>query len=145
MSQTDDLDDRLTSFKQDETIIHRRRERTAEKARLIYKWSLRITAAGSLLVLVGLFICAWYFSLDDIQTALIRVKPKLAAWRIVLFIIIVGGWPSWCISYRRWADLSDWQYHQMLKWRWRVGVWLILFEAVFTHNVIGKFFDSFNL
>ena len=74
-----------------------------------------------------------------VGSGLQAARPWFAVWRLLVLIAVVIGWSpvvERIAHYRGWEPEHT-QFVQGL--RWRVAVWLIIFELVVVQNVVGRF------
>lgn len=116
-----------------------RSESSAEKGRRVLRWSLIVTAGFVLLVILGLILANQLYGIETIERFTDRAKPWLAGWRIVWFIALIGGWRYWSLLYAAWSGMNDRQFRLLLSYRWRIALWLLVMEAVFSQGVLSEF------
>jgi hypothetical protein len=134
-------------FNQDNPTIHMKnlsaKEITQEKGAKVFRWSLIIFAGLALIVIVGPMISvAYYDDIEAIDQFMSTARPWLSAWRLLLFVIVIGGWRHWTAVYAKWAGLTDDQWGRMFDYRWRMALWLLMTEAVFTQGVLTEFINN---
>ena len=131
---------------QDNPIIHMNslsaKEVTQEKGAKVFRWSLIIFAGLTLTVIVGLMISVAYYDIEAIDQFMAAARPWLSVWRLLLFVIVIGGWRVWTAVYAKWVGLTDVQWGRMLDYRWRMALWLLVTEAVFTQGVLIEFVNN---
>ena len=113
-----------------------------KKGKQVFRWSLIMTTVFSLVIFIGLSISHYLYSTETINQFLDGIKPWLAAWRFFLFIVLIGGWRQWTAVYAKWAGLSGDQLDRMLGYRWRMALWLLVMEAVFSQGILTEFVNS---
>lgn len=126
----------------DEKPNENKRAAASKRGQQVFKWSVLVTAIGSLVIAIGLIVASHYYPIETIKRAVESAEWPLAVWRIALFVAIIGGWPRWSVLYAAWAGLSNEQLTFMLNYRWRMALWLLLMEAVLSHGVVVDFIDN---
>lgn len=109
--------------------------------RLLSTLGLGLALLAALMMLVGLVLGLWAYQagLPAVERALDAAKPYLAAWRLLVFLILIGGWPRWIdVAARRWR-WPEAKRRAVLALRWRAVAWLLVIEALFVQNVGGEF------
>ena len=133
-------------FNQDNPTTHMNssnaKEITQEKGAKVFRWSLIIFAGLALIVIVGLMISYAYYGIEAIDQFMITARPWLSAWRLLLFVIVIGGWRLWTAVYANWAGFTGDQWGRMLDYRWRMALWLLVTEVVFTQGVLTEFINN---
>ncbi len=116
-----------------------------KKGRRVYRWLLRISAALALLVICALVIAVTFDRVDLIQQWSYSAKTWLSSWRLLCFVLIIGGWRYGSSWYAQWTGLDDNQLDRMLDYRWRVALWLLVMEAIFSQNILTELFSSHSM
>ncbi len=116
-----------------------------KKGRRVYQWLLRISASLALLVIIALVVAVTFDRVDLIQQWSYSAKPWLSSWRLFCFVLIIGGWRHWSSWYAQWTGLDDNQLDRMLDYRWRVALWLMVMEAIFSQNILTELFSSHSM
>ncbi|MGX2040257.1 hypothetical protein ACWJKU_08995 [Methylocaldum sp. MU1018] len=109
--------------------------------RLLSTLGLGLALLAALLMLVGLVLGLWAYQagLPAVERALDAATPYLAAWRLLVFLILIGDWPRWIDSAarrRRWPEAKR---QAAMALRWRAAAWFLVIEALFVQNVGGEF------
>ena len=104
--------------------------------------SLKITAGLALLICVGLIVSVATSNLETIDRLLGSVRPWLLSWRILVFLVLIGGWRQWSVIYTQWAGMNEAQLVRMLDCRWRIAIWLLVMEAVLSQGVLSEFVNN---
>lgn len=120
---------------------HSQDESAMEKGRLVFRWSLIVTAGFALLVMLGLILANQLYGIEAIERFTDHAKPWLTLWRAALFIALIGGWRYWSLLYAAWSGMSDHQFQRLLRYRWRIALWLLVMEAVFSQGVLFEFIN----
>ena len=92
-------------------------------------------------VAIGLAVWVEHTSPVDIAQTLERVQPWLLLWRLVLFAVVIGGWPTWARLITRWQSWSEAQYERLVAARWTVALWLTVLELALGQNILGRFIN----
>ncbi len=119
--------------------ISKHEQYSRQKGRWVFNRLFIITGLLFLLVAIGLFIGVNVFTIELIDQWISQSKVWLGLWRLIVFIIIIGFWPHWSSLYAHWSSMNDEQLEQMLGYRWRIAVWMLVMEAVFSHNILSLF------
>ena len=112
------------------------------RGRQVFFGALAITVGFSGLVLVGLIALNIDYSMESIDHFIAAAKPWLQVWRLVLFLILIGAWSQWTERYARWAGLNGAQRLDLLTYRWRMALWLLVMEAVLAQGILVDFVDQ---
>ncbi len=105
-----------------------------------YQW---LFISGSLLalgILIALVIAISINNVEVISQWQQITSPWLSIWRLFLFLILMGGWRYWSELYAQWANLDESQLSQMLSYRWRIALWLLIMEAIFSQHLLTELF-----
>lgn len=105
----------------------------------VFIGSLKLTMALAVLIMIGLVISYTYSNLESVDKFISTAKPWLLFWRMLLFLVLIAGWPQWSVFYAQWAGMDKAQLDRMLEYRWRIALWLLVMEAVFSQNVLSEF------
>lgn len=108
----------------------------------VFIGSLKLTMALAVLIMIGLVISYTYSNLESVDTFITTAKPWLLFWRILLFLVLIAGWPQWSSIYAQWAVMNKAQLDRMLACRWQIALWLLVMEAVFSQNVLSEFVNN---
>ncbi len=119
---------------------------TAEqKGKRLFRWFLITTALFALLTLVGLIISYSATDIESVDQRLHAARPWLAAWRFLLFVILIGGWRVGSKMYARWTQMDAEQVQKLLNYRWRMALWLLVMEAILSQDVLAVFVNNIAL
>lgn len=113
-----------------------------EKGASVYRW---LFISGSLLVLgilIALIVTVSINKVEVITQWQVVTSPWLTIWRLFLFLALIGGWRYWSELYTQWANLNESQLFQMLSYRWRIALWLLIMEAIFSQHLLTELFVS---
>ncbi len=64
------------------------------------------------------------------------LKPYLFGWRVLVFVVVIGGWPVWvdiAVS-QQWVTLD--QSTELTTYRWSLALWLVLLEVVINQHLL---------
>jgi len=107
-------------------------------------WRVLLWSSVALVALVVVGHIAWsqLAGPEAVGRGLAAARPWFAAWRFLLYVVVFLGWAP---AVDRNAEYQGWEpdhaeYVQGL--RWRVAIWLILFEMVLAQNVVGRFLEG---
>lgn len=106
-----------------------------------FRITLKITAWLVITVIIGLTVGLSFYDMKTVESALESADIWLSFWRLGLFFILIVGWSRWTALYANWSGLEDAQYSEMLSYRWRIALWLLIMEAVLSQKVLSKFFS----
>lgn len=89
-------------------------------------------------------VIAWQHARDaqTVAASIANMRPWLTAWRAVLFISLIGLWPSLINALADRYAWSDEKRQHVTAQRWRVAAWLIVIELVLVRNLIAKFIQA---
>lgn len=106
-------------------------------------WAVLGLVAGlTLLAGLGLLVWGHYQDMEVIDRQLEAARPWLAAWRLTVFLVLIGGWPYWMAWLARYGKWSEARREAPRAQRWRIALWLIVLELVLVQNVVGRFMQS---
>lgn len=111
-----------------------------EKGASAYRW---LFISGSLLalgILIALIVAVSINKVEVITQWQNLASPWLSIWRLFLFLALIGGWRYWSELYTQWANLDENQLSQMLSYRWRIALWLLIMEAIFSQHLLTELF-----
>ena len=104
------------------------------------RWGAAALAAivflGMVLVLAGV-LTVWgrVESPAAIAVHLRVAGPALAAFRLALALVLIGGWPHWVEVLARVYRLSPARASDLVQMRWRLAAWLIVLELILVQGV----------
>lgn len=107
----------------------------------VFRWLLIIFAVLVLMIAAFSFAVS-YGNPGAVTQWLESSKFTLTLWRLLLFLILIGGWRYWSELYAYWTSLSDEQFEKMLDYRWRVAAWLLIMEMIFSQHILSELFVS---
>ena len=91
-------------------------------------------AAGAAAVASHVLRLAASGGMSAVDARLAGLSPWLLLLRIAIYSGIVGGWPCWTAAAAKPHGWNPAQMAFMKSLRWRVAVWLLLYEAVFAQD-----------
>ncbi len=84
----------------------------------------------------------WYSvetsSVNEVQTRVDAMKPIFTGIRLFLIILIAVLWPFVTNNFHRVGRIDKAQATTMLALRWRIVIWLVVFELVLGQNLLGQ-------
>lgn len=98
--------------------------------------------ALAFLIIIGLVISYAYTNLESVDRLMITAKPWLLLWRMVVFLVLIAGWPQWSAMYAQWAGMNKAQLDRMLGCRWRIALWLLVMESVLSQGILSEFANN---
>lgn len=114
--------------------------RTRSKGERAFRFCLMLFGIGVLASAFLVTVWTGHSGPEAVPQGLQAAKPWLAAWRLILFAIVIGGWRHWIDRLADWAGLNERQRRDVLARRWRVASWLLVIEALLVHGVAAEFF-----
>ena len=109
----------------------------ASKGHQAFSFCLRVFIVAGF-VIATLFSLMMYSLGDGAITAVQSLKPWLACWRVGVFLSLIGGWPYWINHYAHWAKLDTNQRHNLIHYRWRFAILLLVIEAILVQRVFAE-------
>jgi hypothetical protein len=111
---------------------------TISSPRRILYW---ISGIGLCLVLLISYVVVYWFGFEALEQGAQYLKPWLAAWRALLFVLLIGGWPVWIqlLTKRGWLTVT--QRIELLDFRLSIALLLILLEVLLSQKVLIHFVD----
>lgn len=104
--------------------------------------SLKFTMVLAVLIIIGLVVSYAYSNLESIDRVITRTEPWLLTWRVLVFFVLIAGWPKWSVMYAQWADMNKDQLDRMLRCRWRIALWLLIMEAILVQGILTEFVNN---
>jgi hypothetical protein len=104
--------------------------------------TLIFTAIGSVLAALIVVTAFWLYPAHQAIAFFESLSTPLVFWRLLLFMVLIGGWPFWTRWYSQWGYLNTEQSDRLLGLRWRLAGWLIIGELLLTQNILGHFMDQ---
>ena len=115
-------------------------EFSREKGAGAYRWLFISCSLLALGILITLLIVVSINNVEVIPQWQNLTSPWLLIWRLFLFLALIGGWRYWSELYTQWANLDESQLSQMLSYRWRIALWLLIMEAIFSQHLLTELF-----
>ncbi len=115
-------------------------EFSREKGASAYRWLFISSSLLALGILITLVIAISINNVEVISQWQQITSPWLSIWRLFVFIALIGGWRYWSELYTQWAKLNESQLSQMLSYRWRIALWLLIMEAIFSQHLLTELF-----
>ena len=108
----------------------------------IFKTLVIMTCMFALIIIIGLAVSLNYSNVEKIDQLMLLSRPWLGVWRLLLFLIVFGFWPKWSVLYAGWASMNTEQLELMLAYRWRMALWVLVMEAVFSQKILSHFVNQ---
>lgn len=89
-------------------------------------------AAVMILAAAGLMLWSRNQDLEALRRTMEAARPMLALWRLLLYALIVAGWPRLC----RWLAPATAAW--LAGRRWDVAVCLLLYELLLVQGSLGR-------
>lgn len=94
-----------------------------------------IFAALMISVVYGLLIL---FTGAAVINAWFALEPYLVFWRLLWFLVLIGGWPVWVHRFGDWAQLPPLARQALINARWRFAGFLIVADLL----MVQTWFDG---
>ena len=111
-----------------------------KKGASVYRWLFISCSLLALGILIALIVSVSINNTGVIERWQNLTSPWLSIWRLFLFLVLIGGWRYWSEFYTQWANLNESQLSQMLSYRWRIALWLLIMEAIFSQHLLTELF-----
>ena len=108
----------------------------------IFKTLVIMTCMFALIIIIGLAVSLNYSNVEKIDQLMLLSRPWLGVWRLLLFLIVFGFWPKWSVFYASWTSMNTEQLELMLAYRWRMALWVLVMEAVFSQKILSHFVNQ---
>ncbi len=97
---------------------------------------LWITVIGLGLIAASMALVINLYGVEALETGVQQLKPVLLGWRLLVFIILIGGWPIWVSTAknRGWIDAS--RQSGLTSYRWTCALWLLLLEVFLNQGLL---------
>lgn len=92
-------------------------------------------AVAALILIVAQFVS----SLEGLASVMEASQFGFALWRLSLFLLLIGAWPTFTVGYANRVGLSADQTASLKTYRWRMAVWLLVMEALFCQTLWLEF------
>lgn len=112
------------------TVFRRRHTPRSALERLSLRLWWGASAAAALIAAAMGWACI-RFGVDATSAWRVSVRPWLLVWRVLLFAVLVGGWPLWIDLVSKACRLNSTQRALLLRLRMRLAVYLLAYEALF--------------
>ncbi len=106
----------------------------------LFDWIMKIFWLGLALIIVLISVWSWRVGPWAMSQGVAAAQPYFLAWRALLLIALIGGWPLLVGRLARHFRFSLIQQQALLAVRWRLALWLILIEILLVQGVLGQFF-----
>lgn len=87
--------------------------------------------AAAVLIAAGVGGAYLHFGVAAASAWQASARPWLLAWRLLLFAVLIGGWPWWTDLVGAYCRLDGGQRQFLLSLRWRLAAYLLAFEVLF--------------
>lgn len=118
-------------------------DRKRSKGKQVYRGLLLLFGIGLLASVLLVTVWTWQAGSDAVRQGLQAAKPWLLAWRLLLFAVLIGGWPYWVGCLARRGRLDERLYRHALSQRWRVAAWLLVIEILLVQGIAAQCFAGF--
>ena len=108
----------------------------------VFKALVIMTCMFALIIIIGLAVSLNYSNVEVIDQFMLQSRPWLGVWRLLLFLIVFGFWPKWSVFYASWTSMNTEQLELMLAYRWRMALWVLVMEAVFSQKILSHFVNQ---
>ncbi|MCH9662087.1 MAG: hypothetical protein K0U66_00330 [Gammaproteobacteria bacterium] len=109
---------------------------------VVHKGCLMITGVGLIVLLLVFSLGVWLLGLDDLSALIQIAEPWLLIWRLLVFVILIGGWPHW-INHgvqKGWIPID--QRTELIGYRWLLAIWLLLLESLLNQGLLVSIVDA---
>ncbi len=105
--------------------------------RSIQRWLLWLTLTGLVLIAVIMGLTVSVFGIEVLDTGVHQLKPIFLIWRVLVFAVLIGGWPIWMATAtnRGWIDAN--RQAELSSYRWYFALWLLLLELFFNQGLLS--------
>ena len=114
----------------------------SQRGTKVFKTLVLMTCVFALIIIIGLTVSVTYSNVEAIDQFMLQSRPWLGGWRLLVFLIIFGFWPKWSVLYAGWASMNTEQLELMLAYRWRMALWVLVMEAVFSQKILSHFVNQ---
>ncbi len=77
-------------------------------------------------------------SVNEIQTRVEAMKPVFTGVRLFLIALVAVAWPFVMSHLHRWGRIDNAQVTTLRTLRWRIVIWLVVFELVLGQNLLAQ-------
>ena len=114
----------------------------SQRGTKVFKTLVMMACVLALIIIIGLAVSLSYSNVGTIDKFMLQSRPWLGVWRLLLFLIVFGFWPKWSVLYAGWASMNTEQLELMLAYRWRMALWVLVMEAVFSQKILSHFVNQ---
>lgn len=82
-----------------------------------------------------LLLAPVFISLDGLASVIEVSKFGFTVWRLLMFLLLISGWPAFTTIYANWAGLTAQQTANLKAYRWRMAGWLLVMEVLFCQTL----------
>ena len=110
------------------------------------RWGLLGLVIGFVLVgaiVLGLTVWARRDGVLAIHSALADAKPWLLIWRLMLYSVLMTFWREIMEWLSQYLAVSTRAQAQLVGWRWRAGMGLLLMDLILVEDLLGVLHDVF--
>jgi hypothetical protein len=72
----------------------------------------------------------------------IRAEIEFGLWRLLLVLLLIGGWPYLVSFYAERAGLTADQRSSLQAYRWRLALWLLALELIACQALLTHFAET---
>ena len=114
----------------------------SQRGTKVFKTLVMMACVLTLIIIIGLAVSLSYSNVEAIDQFMLQSRPWLGGWRLLVFLIIFGFWPKWSVLYAGWASMNTEQLELMLAYRWRMALWVLVMESVFSQKILSHFVNQ---
>ncbi len=114
-------------------------KQSSQRGAKVFKTLVVMTCLFALIIIIGLAVSLSYSNVEAIDQFMLLSRPWLGVWRLLLFLIVFGFWSKWSVLYAGWVSMNTKQLELMLAVRWRMALWGLVMEAVFSQKTVSHF------
>jgi len=115
---------------------------SSQRGAKVFNTLVLITVVLAVVIIIVLAVSLSYSNVEAIDQFMLQSRPWLGVWRLLVFLIIFGFWSKGSVLYADWASMNTEQLELMLAYRWRMAVWVLLMEAVFSQKILNHFVNQ---
>jgi hypothetical protein len=97
-----------------------------------------VMAIGMVVIALIVILVVTVFGLETMNTGQQQLKSWFAAWRGLLFISLIGGWPYWVKLLSARYRLTTSKTTELLEYRWRFACVLLVLEGLLNQDLLLK-------
>ena len=104
--------------------------------RSVQRSLLGLTVIGLVLIVASMALVINLYGVEALETGVQQLNPILLWWRMLVFLILIGGWPIWVSTAknRGWIDVS--KQTELASDRWYCALWLLLLEVFLNQGLL---------